>query len=259
MGTTPNGAHVDFWDQFDLDVPRAIKEQLVDAFAHLHPALPSNENLGVVPAGRGVYQLFKDGELVYVGKAEDLRNRLLEHRCKISGRKNITVDQMTFACLSIGRNWAASAPEESLIAHYREIGQSPWNGMGFGNHDPGRNRDRTIHPAEGWDYQYPIREDWVCDWVLAGQGNARELLESLKARLPYLLRYERAPQSSGHPDYDNVILEIPQAGMTAEALLRLVAQTLPGWQATRFPSKIILYKEQNVQYSDAVIRWPLET
>ena len=31
--------------------------------------------------------------------------------------------------------------------------------------------------------------------------------------------------------------------MTAEELLRTIAEALPGWQATAFPSHMILYKE----------------
>jgi hypothetical protein len=256
MGTTPRGHRLEFWDHFDLDIPRAITEQLVEAFEQLEPGSLTEENLFKVPANRGVYQLYRNKELVYVGKAEALQKRLGQHRFKILGRRNIPIDEIGFRCLSIGRNWAASSPEETLISHYQQHGQAPWNGLGFGNHDPGRNRDKTTHPVEGWDYQFPIRDDWDCIWIAAGEHNANILLQTLKAGLPYLLRYQKTAAGEPHPDYANVTISVPDTSRTAEALVRLIAQHLAGWQATRFPSKIILYKEVDQHYNDAVVIWP---
>ncbi len=43
--------------------------------------------------------------------------------------------------------------------------------------------------------------------------------------------------------------------MSARELLRTVAQALPGWQATAFPSHMILYKEHRTYIHGEVI-WP---
>ena len=39
-----------------------------------------------------------------------------------------------------------------------------------------------------------------------------------------------------HPDYKKVTINVPNTGMPANELLGLIAQALPGWQATRFPA-----------------------
>lgn len=104
----------------------------------------------------------------------------------------------------------------------------------------------------------PIREDWHCDWVKAGEHNVAQLLKSLKSGLPYLLRYQTARKKSqeAHPDCRDAKVAVPEDDMTASALLRVVAQALPGWQATRFPSHMILYKEQH-EYRHGHLIWPL--
>ena len=254
MGIIPGRPEVTFWAYFEPDLPRAIGEQLVSAFGQLQPGALELINIDQVPRERGVYQLRHRGQTVYVGKAEDLRLRLRQHRRKISGRKNIAIADMSFGSLSIHPNWAAYAPEDTVIRHYQEQTLSPWNGMGFGNHDPGRNRDMTVHPSDGWDYQYPIDENFLCEWLEAREWNGEELLKAFKVGLPYLLRYQRTDDV--RPDYETAAIMVPEPHMSAESLLRHIAQQLNGWQATRFPSHMILYKEHNQPYNDAVVIWP---
>jgi hypothetical protein len=72
-----------------------------------------------------------------------------------------------------------------------------------------------------------------------------------------LLRYETARhKSSGpHVDYKDVTVAVPRDDMTARDLLRTIAQALPGWQATAFPSHLILYKEDRT-YKHGQVIWP---
>jgi hypothetical protein len=97
----------------------------------------------------------------------------------------------------------------------------------------------------------------VCDWIKAGERNAAVLLKNMKAKLPYLLRYQTAKKKSREPhaDYDDVTVAIAKDGMTARDLLRTIAHALAGWQATAFPSHMILYKEQR-EYEHGEIIWP---
>ncbi|MDP8981255.1 MAG: hypothetical protein M3O35_11780, partial [Acidobacteriota bacterium] len=180
---------------------------------------------------------------------------------KISGRRNINVDDVGFKCLFVHANWTTLAPEDSLIKHYRKAGEGEcaWNGNGFGQHDPGRERETTNKPPDGFDAQYPIRQDWVCDWIKAGEPNVAALLKSMKAKLPYLLRYQTAKKKSRNPhaDYDDVTVAIAQDGRTAKDLLRTITVALAGWQATAFPSHMILYKEHR-EYEHGEIIWPLK-
>jgi len=244
---------------FEIDIIHALSSQLVAAFSHLDVGRLTEDELASLPKGQGVYQLYHQGSLAYVGKADSLKKRLSEHGHKISGRHNIDIADMGFKCLFVHPNWTTLAPENSLIKHYRKAGegQCAWNGNGFGPHDPGRERETTNKPPDGFDAQYPIRQYWTCDWIKAGDWNAMELLKAIKSDLPYLLRYQTARQQSqeAHPDYKDLTITVPEDDMSAVELLRAVAEALPGWQATAFPSHMILYKEHRA-YTHGQIIWP---
>ncbi len=244
---------------FEIDIISALSSQLVDAFSRLEIGSLAKDQVDLLPRGQGVYKLYHRGSLVYVGKADQLGKRLGEHRFKISGRRNIEASEMGFKCLFIHRNWTALAPEGSLIRHYRQAGEGEciWNGNGFGPHDPGRDRETTDKHPEGFDSQYPIRRDWTCDWIASGPHNASALLKRIKSDLPYLLRYEtdRKHSAKPHRDYEDLNITVPRDRMTAEELLCVIAQALPGWQATAFSSHLILYKESR-EYKHGQIIWP---
>lgn len=239
---------------FDINLPRALKEQLVEAFSDIETGGLTVENIGQVPTQRGVYQLYFNDELVYVGKAEKtLRGRLTKHRRKIQGRLNIQLEQMSFKCLYMSANWSALAPESQLIALYREQGTAIWNGNGFGPNDPGAGREERNDPPALFDRLYPIRADWPCDFVEAQTWPVLTLLPRLKQNLPFLLRFQKAS-----PDYANTTVQVPNAGLPASELLRLIAEALPqGWQATRFPSHMILYKRLHAFQFGTTIYPPL--
>jgi hypothetical protein len=239
-----------FFNEFDLDLVAALAEQLVAAFDGLEVGGLTEEHISTIPSEQGVYQLFRDGTLVYVGKADSLRSRLRQHRRKIGGRQKISVEQMGFKCLTVRKNWTALAPETSLIAHYKEHPElCEWNGNGFGIHDPGRERETTNKHPDGFDSQFPIRDDWSCAGIDARVWNGGELLAKLKKELPYLLRYD-----TKHKDYGNVKVNVPNVGMSATEILTLITKRLPGWQATRFPSHMILYKEHR-EYEHGIVIW----
>ena len=186
---------------FEIDIISALSGQLVAAFSKLTIGPLTNDEINSLPKGQGIYKLYHRGSLVYVGKAHQLRRRLGEHGHKIQGRLNIDVVDMGFKCLFVHPNWTTLAPEDSLIKYYRRAGEgeSAWNGNGFGPHDPGRERETTNKGPEGFDAQYPIRQDWICDWIRAGDQNARpqRLLKAIKKRLrPILLRYQTTKQGS---------------------------------------------------------------
>jgi hypothetical protein len=238
-----------FHDPFDLDLHRAVREQLLEAFANLQPGALDEANISDVHLVEGVYQLYCQEVLVYVGKADNLRSRLGQHRRKLSGRQNIDLGQVKFAALETNPNWTALAPEAALIAHFTQAGLAAWNGNGYGNHDPGRNREERNEAPDGFDRLYPIRHDWSLS-LEAGDYNVNELLQRVKSDLPFLLRYQTSTKAwrQGHPDYNNVTVHIVHPNMRINELLELIAQHAPGWQATRFSSHVIFYKE-NRQYA----------
>jgi hypothetical protein len=154
------------------------------------------------------------------------------------GRMNLNIADITFKCLWMSPNWVTLAPEKQLIELYGLQGTSSWNGNGFGPNDPGAGRDERNNPPSDFDRLYPIRSDWPLSSIQPGEWSVTELLVKMKLELPFLLRFER-----NHPDLTGAVVCVPDGQMSANDLLRLVAQTLPpGWQATCFPSHMILYK-----------------
>jgi len=237
-----------FCAYFDIDLPRALREQLVEALGKIGTGALTIENLAEIPTKRGVYQLYQGDELVYVGKADKLRSRLTKHLRKIQGRTNLAISDMSFKCLWMSPNWITLAPESQLIALYKEKNMAIWNGNGFGPNDPGAGREDRNKPPALFDELYPIRESWPCNSISAGPWKMRLLLTSMKKTLPYLLRFENSKV------YDDLSVEVPEAAMPASDLLGAIAAALPpGWQATRFPSHMILYnKIRSFQYGTVI-------
>jgi hypothetical protein len=242
-----------FFAHFEIDLVAALAEQLVAAFEKLDAGALTDEHVDSVPREQGVYQLFRNGTLVYVGKADALRKRLHEHQEKIIGRQNIRLDEMGFKCLTVHKNWTALAPETSLIFHYKtRPGICEWNGNGFGIHDPGRNRETTNKDPDGFDSQFPIKENWPCNGIAAKAWRVTELLAKMKKDLPFLLRYD-----TRHEDYVPLTVTVPKEDMAVTDLLILMTKVLPGWQSTRFPSHMILYKEKHdYKYGTVIWRQP---
>lgn len=237
---------MEFSDRFEIDVITALSEQLVQALKDLSPGGLTAANIESVLPEEGVYVLFHKKKLVYVGRAENLRKRLGDHMKKIGGRLGIQLSDMRFKCLYVHKNWTALAPEKALIEHFKgQRGRGSWNGIGFGPHDPGRNRETTNKPPDGFDDQYPIHADIPCTWIERGDWNIRALLIELKKGLPFLLRYQvKAHFRSGHSNYNRRTITLPSDAMPARLILAKVAKALPGWQATVFSSHMILYKER---------------
>ena len=150
---------------FDIDLHRALREQLIEKLADIETGALTHENLATVPQERGVYQLYHNGELVYVGKAERLRSRITKHLKKIQGRTNLELSEMAFKCLWMSPNWTTLAPEKQLIDFYTSERKAVWNGNGFGPNDPGAGREDRNNPPAMFDERYPIKADWRCEEI----------------------------------------------------------------------------------------------
>lgn len=107
--------------------------------------------MSVAPPKTGVYALYRNGTLVYAGKALDtkLKTRLAQHYRKISERQNIKTSEMTCRYLEIDSDWFVRAAEDALIATYHP----EWNASGFGSHVPGVGRPGVR--ISRWDSAYP--------------------------------------------------------------------------------------------------------
>ncbi|MGN2635376.1 GIY-YIG nuclease family protein [Nocardia takedensis] len=231
--------------EFKLSITRALGDQLGEGLRRLAPAPLTAEYLkNEIQPRPGVYQLYVDGEFVYVGKAsKNLRNRLEGHRRKLSGRLKISLRQVGFVCLYVDEDMDAAAPEKLLIKRYRANGEAPWNTMGFGNKDPGRNRDKTLVKAKHFDARYPINTELVVSGLAPGEQNLGPVLVAAKGALPYTFRFMTTPGTKApHELLRGVPVTVPDINMSTAEFLRFVLESLSGdWQATALPGYVILY------------------
>lgn len=236
--------------EFRLSISKALTDQLHAHLQVLTPEPLTPENLAALERRRGVYQLYVGGDLVYIGSAAgSLPARLRKHMRKISGRQNISIEEVGFTCLYVDEDLTVLAPEDRLIEVFKEEGVSPWNFNGFGNNDPGRRRDATLMPPGHFDHLFPIRLDWPCG-IEAGTRDAHKLLKELKKALPFVLRFEKSDKAKAL--YGRTKITVPADHMAAEDLLRVIAKGLPGFQVTAFSGYVIIYRERR-KYPDARI------
>ena len=234
------------WADFKLSVTRALSDQMAAALESLEPAQLTLESLRELADRSGVYLLYKDHELVYVGKADkSLPQRLGKHRTKLSGRLNIDMEQVRFTCLYVDEDLDALAPETMLIGRFRAEGRAPWNFSGFGNNDPGRRRDATLYETDHFDVLYPVDLDIPLVGLPPGHYTGAELVIRVKSLLPYLFRYA-STGNRPHSDLSHVTIELPEGDLPADRVFGLLADSLPDWQITALPGYVIMYREQQI-------------
>ena len=234
--------------EFEFDLPDALLQSLIAIFDRMAPALLTGQNVSEIPDAQGVYQLLKGGQVVYIGKTDGdagLRQRLTRHAATIRHRKNLLSSEITFKAVRVFV-FTAMDLETELIRHYSSIAPVPWNKSGFGSNDPGRNRDETNLKAGHFDLLYPIDLDEIVDANFSGGMSAAAILGTLRASLPYTLRFEGAGSGrSAHTELQTTIVSsIPPAPHTVRQIIEAVLGALPaGWQATVLAGRVILYRE----------------
>lgn len=140
---------------FTFDLDEGIRVQLV---RHLEqtPRLPLTKGVG--PGESGLYALFLDGNLVYIGKAtktftksgRTLRARLAEHVAKLSARASVDLSRFQVTYATFESDWWVIAGEVALIRHL----DPPWNESGFGSKTPGKGRPGTNRVSD-FDRLFP--------------------------------------------------------------------------------------------------------
>ncbi|MEU6269245.1 Eco29kI family restriction endonuclease [Saccharopolyspora shandongensis] len=246
---------------FKLSITRALRDQLHDALVGLTPVSLAANHLKGLESLPGVYELYlrdQSGqfERVYVGKASrSLPKRLEQHRRKLSGRTNISINDVGFKCLYVDEDMESSAPEKMLIKKYKAEKGVPWNTNGFGNKDPGGNRDKTLVKENHFDAVYPINLDFEVDSLSVGSYAVKDYLAAIKKKLPFNLRFER-----DNTDLKNTIIELSRKNATArELILGSVAALPEGWQVTVLPGYVILYFGKDEDYGSARFFWRKES
>lgn len=248
--------------EFEFDLPRALLRELIALLDDMDVGRLDEQTTAAIPDVQGVYQLFHEDQLVYIGKTDaqaGLRNRLSRHVHRIAHRPRLS-GGVHFKAVRI-LVFTAMDLETQLIAHYRAQGSVPWNGSGFGSNDPGRNRETTNQDPDGFDASYPIDIDLPVDLLPPGPTRIADALARMKAALPYTLRYEtqrnakgKAQRGNPHPDIAASTVAIPAPPQTVRQLMRSIKDALgPDWQATVFPSHVILYKENRAYQHGQII------
>jgi len=177
--------------EFRLSITRALADQLVTSLASLSPESLTQSALEALPHRAGVYQLYLADKMVYVGKADpSLPKRLTKHFWKLSGRENVDIADTGFTCLFVDEDLHAVAPERLLIDRFKADGKAPWNFNGFGNNDPGQQRDTTMFDSEHFDMIFPAGLDWCCREIVAGEYSASNLLSQVKSQCHLVKRQD---------------------------------------------------------------------
>jgi len=243
--------------EFEFDLPGALLSRLIEVLDTLDYSTLSASNVADIPEEQGVYQLFLDGNLVYIGKTDadaGLNKRLSRHARKIMHRVDLDPARVAFKAVRIFVFTAVDL-EADLIRHYGGVKLIGWNGSGFGSNDPGRERDTTRVDPKNFDAQFPIDIDRSLAFAVEQGETAAAALSRLKDALPYTFRYEGRGIGSRKPHSDfSAALQQIKGPVTAREAIRHVIAALPaGWQATALPGYIIMYHETRDYPHGAVI------
>jgi hypothetical protein len=247
--------------EYEFDLPSALLARLVEMFDSMESG-PLNESaLEELPEEQGVYQLFLNGEICYVGKTDadaGLRKRLIRHAHKMEHRVGLDPSLINFRAIRL-YVFTAMDLESQLLKYYKKTnGKSvAWNKSGFGANDPGRQRDTTTYKEGHFERLFPIDIDRTLPGLdLSSASTAAHYLQLLKDYLPYTLRFEglaKNPRKT-HVDLEQAVSLSKHASLTTRSLITdIVGQLEPGWQAVKLPSHVILYKEDKVYASGEVL------
>lgn len=244
------------YTDFEFDLSTALLDRLIETLDRLNCATMNEKNIGDIPDEQGVYQLYLNDTLVYIGKTDadaGLRRRLVRHMKKVQHRMGLELDHIFFKSVRI-YVFTPLDLESQLIKYYNNKAVVEWTNSGFGANDPGRERDTTKYKNSHFDKMYPIDIERPISIDLPPYGTAATVLQKLKVFLPYLFRFEKI-RNRPHPDLQNTKISLESLPhFTTKAIISTVVKQLPdGWQATQLPSHIILYREARHYPSGTVI------
>jgi hypothetical protein len=189
--------------EFEFDLPQALLAHLVRTFDSVEDAPLTPESVTEIPEAQGVYQLFHQRRLVYIGKTDaeaGLKQRLGRHAWTVQHRRNLDTSEVSFKAVRVFV-FTALDLETQMIRHYRCTRPVPWNDSGFGSNDPGKERDTTNAKAEGFDAQFPVDLDRTVPSISSRQrpGSVFWLLCEDGCRILYDLSRKRRRAEKGTP------------------------------------------------------------
>jgi hypothetical protein len=240
--------------EFEIDIPAFFSTQLPEILNKMPAGRLTRESVQKLPAkAQGVYCLYLDGKLVYVGKTDaqhGFRDRLDRHVFSVQHRQHLDPNQVSFKAVRIFVFHTIDV-EAILIKALSKNRKPDWQDSGFGSNDPGRQRDHQ-EPAK-FDVRYPINVSIALTGYTPGKTiSVAEALAIARDQVPYVVRSETIHRRQAHPDLLNATITPTNSSMTMLQLLKAAVNALPpNWQATIFPGRVILYRER-IAYKHAV-------
>ncbi|MCK7598216.1 GIY-YIG nuclease family protein [Microbulbifer sp. CAU 1566] len=245
------------YEDLEFNLPQKLLEELVAVFEDMQVGDLTEDGLKPVQEEQGVYQLFKDGELVYIGKTDSdagLRKRLQRHSTKVKGRLNLTPEDVKYKAIRL-YVFTAVDLEGMLIKYYKDKGHRPaWQHSGFGSNDPGRERDTSKVKDEHFDAMYPADLSLELEITTDdSEISVASLLQQLKDQAPYTIRFLKSGKRP-HKDLEDAKISSPLPRDSVDSYLKAAAQALGNeWQITNLPGYVIVYKEDRTYKSGQVI------
>jgi hypothetical protein len=185
---------------------------------------------------KGVYLLHYQQSPVYLGKADDIAERLQQHYNKLCGRQNISISEMGFKCIILDESMSTAANEELLISLFQKDHNGMWNNSGFGAKDPGKQRDQT-KPGE-FDQKYPINSKYKIQFSQK-TSSVNYFLNQAKQQLPYVFRFEIPSEQQ------QISMTVSDTELSAEDFLKELLSILGrDFQANILSFGITLYAEE---------------
>lgn len=235
---------------YTFDFLTTVSKQLVEKLDSL-AVTPLAANLDAVADFQrtsgfvhGVYVLHEGALPVYLGKADDVHDRLKQHLRKLSGRRNIVLSDIGYRALLLEKSMSTAANEDVLIRLYEAQHDAMWNRRGFGPKDPGKERDTTAPSM--FDRDHPIITDFPMENV-QDQETVGTLFRKMKDELPYVFRFSIGTARTTPID----LTGMPR---NAEALLRAAVRVLPrGWHGAILSYGMVVYNVPPKQYPAGVV------
>jgi len=180
----------------------------------------------------GFYQLFLDGQPVYIGKtSRPVGVRLREHVKKIRGRIDYSRIEARFAYVEDPS--LVDVAEGALINFFDSFGEANWNQSGFGSKTTGFGRAGTR--GADWDTLYPPDLNWP---VEAGSTKPITLAQHIGrinrgAPITFTIPGDhRAAFIAAHPD----LMSVPVTTRSFRQWVTSVERQLAaGWTIRREP------------------------
>jgi hypothetical protein len=245
-------------DIYSFNFLKTISRQLKSSIDKLDSTLLTREslhNLSVFQrennANQGVYLILYDGKPVYLGKSDDVADRLGNHYKKLLGRQSIEAGRISYKAILLDRSMSTAANENILIKLFQSDNVEMWNGNGFGSKDPGKIRDNT-KPGP-FDTNHPINEKYRVDFGSTA-GSLEFYLNKAKAELPYHFRFEIEQHIA-----QNTQIVLPEAILPAEEFLQIIVNSLGvGWKGVILKYGMVIYRtEQKYKHGKELTAIPV--